>query len=214
MLRCSACETPLKLAVTPKPGQRVRCPKCKEVFTVPEPDVQEPELVDDEELDEEPVRPSKKKRRAKDADYAEERKGIPHVVWYVLAGVVIIAAVAGLKIAGYLDFSGGDGIKLGVGKEAKSHEEILKQQTAIYKAQSYHFRRIHSENDAKKRLPRLKELNQELQDCIAKEKQLGPRDNVKLRDAYLEMTDARAAANDDRAEAEKEAGVQSVLGSQ
>src|SRR5947208_1913939 len=48
-LRCPSCETPLRLAVSPAPGQRIRCPKCKEVFAAPEPEVAEPELVEEEE---------------------------------------------------------------------------------------------------------------------------------------------------------------------
>src|SRR5262245_35636542 len=54
-LRCPSCETPLRLAVSPAPGQKIRCPKCKGVFAVPKPEpevVAAAELVEEEEEDE------------------------------------------------------------------------------------------------------------------------------------------------------------------
>src|SRR5262249_47420278 len=71
-------------AVSPTPGQKIRCPKCKEVFAVPEPEVvSEAELVEEEEDEAEAItdrprkgrkviRPTRRRRDEDEEDQDEE----------------------------------------------------------------------------------------------------------------------------------------------
>lgn len=219
-LRCPACEAPLRLATSPKPGQRVRCPKCKEVFRVPAPEEVEPELVEEEKTEAiadrrgdetTPYRPGRKGREEGDeveveADEEEvewddevgpqrKRKRIPRVMWIVLAGAILIGGVAVYKfvIKGAL----GQSVQLGVGRNAKDQAELFKQMIAVHKEQSYHYRRIHSVADAEKRRARLRDLQTELNECLQRRSQLGQVTSPEMEDLNREVSDSFFQALED-----------------
>jgi len=221
-LRCPACETALRLAVSPATGQRVRCPTCKEVFAAPAPKVDEPELVQEVDgrgaIAERPRAGGKTSARLRgDSNVQDEeadeivwddedeprrqKKGVPRVVWIALGGALLIGAIALYKFG----LKGGHTVKLGVGKAATDHAELLRQRAAVYKEMSYHYRRIHSEKDAESRRMRLRELEDELADCEKRGPELGKFDVPKMRELNLELNEAFAQAMDDR-----EAAVQAV----
>lgn len=93
VIECPVCFATLKLKAPPKPGARLKCPKCAGVFS-PDDDTPMETIADDDPPEDDELPASRSKSRSKPA--AKKRKGKP----VDLRGPILIGVVALLLVGG------------------------------------------------------------------------------------------------------------------